>query len=43
MMVLQSRELLMLVMDYKPVIPAPGRLKQDDHEFEASMDYIVRP
>jgi hypothetical protein len=26
-----------------PVIPVLGRLKQEDHKFEASPDYIVRP
>jgi hypothetical protein len=25
------------------VILALGRLKQEDHEFEASLDYAVRP
>jgi hypothetical protein len=25
-----------------PVIPALGRLRQENHEFEASLDYIVR-
>jgi hypothetical protein len=25
-----------------PVIPAPRRLKQEDHEFQASLGYIVR-
>jgi hypothetical protein len=25
-----------------PVIPALGKLRQEDHEFEASLDYIVR-
>jgi hypothetical protein len=26
-----------------PVIPALRRLRQEDHEFEASLDYTVRP
>jgi hypothetical protein len=26
-----------------PVIPAPGRQKEEDHECEASLGYIVRP
>jgi hypothetical protein len=26
-----------------PVIPALGRLRQEDHEFNASLDYIPRP
>jgi hypothetical protein len=26
-----------------PVIPALGRLRQEYHEFEASLDYIVTP
>jgi hypothetical protein len=25
-----------------PVIPALGRLRQEDHEFQASLEYIVR-
>jgi hypothetical protein len=25
------------------VIPALGKLKQDDHKFQSSMGYIVRP
>jgi hypothetical protein len=28
---------------YTPVIPALGRLRQEDLEFEASMDYIAKP
>jgi hypothetical protein len=30
-------------MVHTPVILAPGRLRQEDGEFEASFDYIVRP
>jgi hypothetical protein len=26
-----------------PVIPEPGRLRQDKHKFKASLGYIVRP
>jgi hypothetical protein len=26
-----------------PIIPALGRLKQENHKFEASLGYIVRP
>jgi hypothetical protein len=26
-----------------PVIPVLGRVRLEDHEFEASLDYIVRP
>jgi hypothetical protein len=26
-----------------PVIPALGRLRQEGHEFKASLDYLVRP
>jgi hypothetical protein len=26
-----------------PVIPALGRLKQEDHEFKANLVYIARP
>jgi hypothetical protein len=25
------------------IIPAPGRLRQEDHEFEASPGYIMKP
>jgi hypothetical protein len=25
------------------IIPAHGRLRQEDHEFEASLDFIARP
>jgi hypothetical protein len=25
-----------------PIIPELGRLRQEDHEFKASLDYIVR-
>jgi hypothetical protein len=28
---------------YMSVIPALGRLRQEDHEFSVSLDYIVRP
>jgi hypothetical protein len=28
---------------YMSAIPAIGRLRQKDHKFEASLDYIVRP
>jgi hypothetical protein len=28
---------------HTPVIPGPGRLMQEDHEFKASLDYTVRP
>jgi hypothetical protein len=27
---------------HMPIIPALGRLKQEDHKFEASLGYIVR-
>jgi hypothetical protein len=26
-----------------PAIPAPGRLRQEDHKFKANMGYIERP
>jgi hypothetical protein len=26
-----------------PVIPALGRLRHEDHDFKASLSYIVRP
>jgi hypothetical protein len=26
-----------------PVFPALGRLRQDDHEFETTLDYVARP
>jgi hypothetical protein len=26
-----------------PIIPAHRRLRQEDHEFKVSLDYIVRP
>jgi hypothetical protein len=28
---------------FTPVIPSLGRLKQEDHKLEASLDYIGRP
>lgn len=28
---------------YKPVIPALGRLRQEDRELETRLDYIVKP
>jgi hypothetical protein len=28
---------------YTPVIPAPGRQKQEDYDFEVSLSYITRP
>jgi hypothetical protein len=31
------------VLWYSPVIPAHRRLKQENHEFKASLGYIVRP
>jgi hypothetical protein len=26
-----------------PVIPATGKLRQEDHEFEVTLDHIARP
>jgi hypothetical protein len=31
------------MMLHTPVIPALGRLKQEDVKFQASLDYIARP
>jgi hypothetical protein len=28
---------------YTPLIPALGKLRQDSHEFQASLGYIARP
>jgi hypothetical protein len=28
---------------YTPVIPALGKLRKEDHEFEASLGYIAKP
>jgi hypothetical protein len=28
---------------YTPVVPALGRLKQEDGEFKASLGYVVKP
>jgi hypothetical protein len=30
------------MVTYMPVIPAFGRLRQEDHEFEGSLVYIAR-
>jgi hypothetical protein len=30
-------------MMFQPIITAPGKLRQEDGEFKASLYYIVRP